>query len=214
MICQYCKIAFSEDRYDPLPAIFDQSDNEEERGILIKPIFCPECKGLSVKIKRGIYISCREGAFLDEDYEIEEELIYPQLDSYKINWNMIPEEFRRDYVEAETVINSSPKSSAALSRRLLQNLIQNVAGIKKSTLFEEIEALTKDKNLPSYLIDSLDIVRRFGNIAAHPKKSKIGEILNVEQGEAEWCLELIRELFDFLFIKPKLHEQKKQMHKR
>ena len=53
--------------------------------------------------------------------------------------------------------------------------------------------------LPSHLTGSLDAVRNIGNVAAHPTKSEAsGEIIDVEPGEAEWNLDVLESLFDFL----------------
>ena len=53
-------------------------------------------------------------------------------------------------------------------------------------------------NLPSSLADNVDAVRQVGNFAAHPIKStSIGEIVEVEENEAEWLLDVLEELFDF-----------------
>lgn len=42
-------------------------------------------------------------------------------------------------------------------------------------------------------------MRNIGNFAAHPlKDTSTGEILPVEAGEAEWNLETLEALFDFL----------------
>jgi hypothetical protein len=54
----------------------------------------------------------------------------------------------------------------------------------------------------------LQIMRRVANFGAHPKKStNTGEIVEVEKGESDIMLDLILELFDYLFIKPKQQEQ-------
>ena len=45
--------------------------------------------------------------------------------------------------------------------------------------------------------------RNIGNFAAHPNKSATtGEILPVEQEEAEWNLEVLESLFDVYFVQP------------
>ncbi|MCG3690130.1 hypothetical protein [Aliarcobacter butzleri] len=48
-----------------------------------------------------------------------------------------------------------------------------------------------------------------GNFSAHPIKSQnTGEIVNVEVGEAEWCLEILQSLFEFCYVQPKIAEEK------
>jgi hypothetical protein len=109
--------------------------------------------------------------------------------------------FSSDYREACLVLSDSPKASAALSRRCLQLLLREKLGVKPDKLYDEIEAVLS--KVPSYLADALHEVRKLGNLAAHPAKNEhTGEIVEVEPGEAEWLLETLEGLFDFLFVQP------------
>ena len=113
----------------------------------------------------------------------------------------VPDEFAGDYLEACLVLSDSAKASAALSRRCLQSLLREKAGVKHSTLNNEIDQVLKAGTLPPYLAESLDAVRHFGNFATHPIRSKnTGVIVDVEPGEAEWSLDVIEGLFAFFFI--------------
>lgn len=111
--------------------------------------------------------------------------------------------FAEDYNEACLVLPFSPKASAALSRRCLQNIIRMKEGIKGRNLKTEIDELIATKKLPSYISENLDIIRGFGNIAAHGMKDqKSGLILDVEPNEAEFLLDVLDLLFDFYFVLP------------
>jgi len=122
----------------------------------------------------------------------------------------VPDEFAADYKEACLVLADSPKASAALSRRCLQNLLRERAGVKKSNLSDEIEQAISSKQLPSPLSDAIDAVRNIGNFAAHPIKSThTREIVDVEPGEAEWLLDVLEGLFDFYFVQPARLKAKK-----
>jgi hypothetical protein len=83
----------------------------------------------------------------------------------------VPEEFAADYREACLVLTDSPKASAALSRRCLQHLLRDKAGVKPGNLSEEIDEVLASKTLPSDLADAIDAIRHVGNFAAHPLKS-------------------------------------------
>ena len=108
-------------------------------------------------------------------------------------------------------MSESPKASAALARRCLQNLLRMKGGIKNGDLANEIQQIIDGEKLPSYLLDTLDAVRNIGNFAAHPiKNHSTGEIVDVEIGEAEWTLDVLEALFDFYFIQPKMIDQKKE----
>jgi len=124
--------------------------------------------------------------------------------------DVVPEHFAVDYREAALVFDDSPKASAALSRRCLQHLIREKAGIARSNLAQEIDALLATGGLPSMLAEAVDAVRNVGNFAAHTTKStSTGEIVPVEPGEAEWLLDTLEGLFDFYFIQPSILQRKK-----
>jgi hypothetical protein len=116
----------------------------------------------------------------------------------------VPEEFAEDYLEACLVIGDSPKSSAALSRRCLQHILREKVGVKNpNNLAKAIGEVVGDPSIPTDISASLDVVRNIGNFSAHPNKSlNTGEIVEVEAGEAEWCLDVIEILFDFYFVRP------------
>ena len=93
----------------------------------------------------------------------------------------VPDRFSNDYLEACVVLPDSPKASAALSRRCLQNLLREHAKVKQSNLSDEISDVMG--KLPSHLANAIDAVRHIGNFAAHPMKStNTGEIIDVEAG--------------------------------
>ena len=126
----------------------------------------------------------------------------------------VPDEFAADYREAATVLADSPKASAALSRRCLQHLLREKAGVKKADLSNEIQEVIDTGDLPSYLSEAIDAVRNHGNFAAHPLKSQsTGEVVDVEPGEAEWNLNVLDRLFDHYFVQPaRLEAQKAKLN--
>lgn len=141
----------------------------------------------------------------------KEYLVYPKTVNRAPIPSSVPDKFKEDYNEACAVLNDSPKASAALSRRCLQNLLRNKAGIKKGSLADEIQEVIDSKQMPSYLSESIDGIRVTGNFAAHPiKGEKTGEIVKVEHGEADWNLDVLELLFDFYFVQPAIAEKKKQ----
>jgi hypothetical protein len=139
-----------------------------------------------------------------------ERLIEPKSISRAPLPKEVPELFACDYKEACLTLADSPKASAALGRRCLQNILREKAGVKKSDLSKEIDQVLASKQLPSHLADSIDAIRNIGNFAAHPIKStNTGEIVDVEAGEAEWTLDVLEGLFDFYFVQPALLAKKK-----
>lgn len=117
---------------------------------------------------------------------------------------------RSDYSEAALVLTDSPKASAALSRRCLQHILREKAGIKKGDLSNEIQELLNKNILPSDIADNLDVIRNIGNFGAHPIKStSSGEIVEVEPQEAEWNLEVLEQLIDYYYVRPALSRKKR-----
>jgi len=137
-------------------------------------------------------------------------LVLPKAISRSPLSSDVPDIFAQDYLEACLVLADSSKASAALSRRCLQSLLENVAKVKKDNLNNEIEEVLGNNSLPSFLSKPLDAVRNIGNFAVHPIKStNTGEIVDVEPEEAEWLLDVLEGLFDFYFVQPALIQKKK-----
>lgn len=114
----------------------------------------------------------------------------------------IPLALREDYHEACLIRDLSPKASATLTRRCLQGMIRDFAGITKPSLNEEIKALkaavadgTADRSISAESVEAIDHVRGVGNIGAHMEKD-IDLIIEVDPGEAQALIELVEMLFD------------------
>ena len=123
----------------------------------------------------------------------------------------VPAELAADYTEAALVLADSPKASAALSRRCLQHLLREHAGVQHGKLGAEIQEVLNSGGLPSALHSAIDAVRQFGNFAAHPTRSEsTGEVVDVEPGEAEWTLDILDALFDHYFVQPSALEAKRK----
>lgn len=139
----------------------------------------------------------------DSSITLNEMLVWPKGVARSPLPAEVPEEFAGDYKEACLVLADSSKASAALSRRCLQHLLREKAGVKPSDLSKEIDQVLASKTLPSDLADAIDAIRHIGNFAAHPLKStNTGLIVDVEPGEAEWLLDVLESLFDFYFVRP------------
>ena len=137
----------------------------------------------------------------------EKQMIFPSSPKRDSAPKEVPTEIANDFNEACLVEHISRKASAALARRCLQNLLHN-QGIKKKDLNAEIdEVITK---LPSHLSKAIDAIRNIGNFATHPTKyTNSGEIVDVENEETEWTLNVLEQLFDFYYVQPAITEAKK-----
>lgn len=78
----------------------------------------------------------------------------------------LPDDVRADYHEAGLVLNTSPRSAAALLRQAVQRLCAHL-GEKGKNIDADIAALVQ-KGLDKRIQQALDIVRVIGNNAVHP----------------------------------------------
>lgn len=213
MKCPYCNTSIHEEWIEKVfvnekSSGFDRNDDFFE-GYSFDYLFCPECENLIIKLRYSKY-----GCELDDYdkfymlYPNDEEIIYPKFPSSIPLNDAIPEKYRKIYQESEQVNNISPRASATLSRYLLQMILHEELKILKRNLDEELKELEKLNNIPSKLVAMLQVMRRIANFGAHPKKStNSNEIVEVEEGESNVMLDLLNELFDYVFIKPKQQEE-------
>lgn len=134
------------------------------------------------------------------------ELIYPKGSSRGPVPPEVPEAIAGDYREACAVLPTSSKASAALSRRCLQNILR-AHGYVSRDLWKEIDLLLNDsdprKAIPDSLRMTVDGIRHFGNFSAHPVTDLTTfQIIGVEEHEAEWCLDILEELFQHYYVRP------------
>lgn len=211
--CPYCGISFTingvnaehlhphfESLRPHIPGSARRPDDFKEYSITTH--LCPECRRQIIWLNRLETKSQKdEGGGIRFDKEVAKTmLLFPKRVQCQLPPE-VPDKFAADYREAHDTLEISPKASAALSRRCLQNVIREQEGISKHTLYAEIDALIKLNKLPKYLADDLDSIRQVGNFAAHPiKDTNTGQIMEVESGEAEWTLEVLKELLIFYFV--------------
>jgi len=205
--CPYCGIAFSlegvnahhtEPRFSGKPPFleFDECD-PNEKCYTITSHKCPECHKQVMWLNEITTIP--DGLTFKREC-VATTLLFPKNPVKKISPE-VPEHLASDFQEAHDTLYISPKASAALSRRCLQNVIREQEGITERTLYAEITALLALNKLPQYIAEDLDSIRNVGNFAAHPTKdTNTGQIVEVEPGEAEWTLEVLEELLSFYFV--------------
>lgn len=97
---------------------------------------------------------------------IHNRLAWPAEGSAPLPNPDLPDGVRDDYDEASTILDLSPRGSAALLRLAIQNLCVFL-GEKGKNLSDDIGSLVK-KGLDPKIQRALDIVRVVGNNAVHP----------------------------------------------
>jgi hypothetical protein len=205
MKCPHCLVEFHP-QFSAAPLCWDNGRGSQVRDPTAHWAYrfatCPACHKVTIYLRLAHRDNA--GIFLDDT------MVYPKGVARSPLPQEVKDPYASDYREACNTLTDSPKASAALSRRCLQNLLREEAKVKHSDLATEIQQVLDSKSLPSYLSEAIDGVRNIGNFAAHPIKStNTGEIIEVEPGEAEWLLDTLEGLFDFYFVQPEILKRKR-----
>lgn len=109
----------------------------------------------------------------------------------------IPEEIKRDYEEARSILNLSPRGAAALLRLAIQKLCAHL-GQSGKNINSDIQALVKE-GLPSKVQKALDSLRVIGNEAVHPGTLD----LNDDRDTASQLFGLVNFIAEKMITEPK-----------
>lgn len=185
---------------------FENIDNPEYRTSMKKWAlqmaaerpFTSEIRGdkrLSVQlfnVSVSICFSCDDVAIW-----IYDRLVWPQRGDAPVPNGDLPDDVRRDYDEAGTILANSPRGAAALLRLSIQKLC-GYLGEKGKNIDEDIASLVK-KGLDPRVQQALDVVRVIGNNAVHP-----GQIdLTDDRATAEELFALVNLISDIMISQPK-----------
>lgn len=137
---------------------------------------CPYCSAYSNQ--RWFATRTPQGTFLEETYVcfcshcnkysiwFEESMIYPDFSGIEPPNADLNKDIVSDYNEAVSILQRSPRGSAALLRLAIQKLCVQL-GENGKNLNTDIANLVK-KGLPSKVQESLDALRVIGNESVHP----------------------------------------------
>jgi hypothetical protein len=179
-----------------------------EPGLVLENFTCPACRGQVVALLRG-HVQRWVSGVAEMTDDTERWVAYPRPYTRPIP-PQVDASLADDYNDAAAILGLSPKASAALARRCLQNTIREAAHITRHNLSDEIDELVDSGLVSSSLGAELHAVRNVGNFAAHPmKNTSTGAIIDVEPGEAEWTLDLLDRLFDELIVGPAVSASRK-----
>jgi Domain of unknown function (DUF4145) len=115
---------------------------------------------------------------------------------------LVPENFRRDFLEAAAILDLSPRMSAVLARSILADLLREYAHHDEFQLEARIDSFNKNAGHPRPLRENLHRFREAANLSAHTATSDQGEVIRIERDEADWTLELVERLFEYLIVTP------------
>lgn len=204
--CPYCALVQAvTDGQRNTGIISLQIDKQAEGPIGLKAVAIgcsnPECLKTTVHASIGSIQYSSGWRIKESSPLILSQYLMPQGNA-KPQPDYVPEAIREDYYEACLIRDLSPKASATLTRRCLQGMIRDFAGISKNRLVDEIDALRKaiedgsaDRAITPETVEGIDHVRGVGNIGAHMEK-EIDLIVPVDPGEAQALIELVEMLFD------------------
>lgn len=204
MICPHCGIAF----HNEWASVGISSDSEERTSWTASVTTCPACKRETIRLLQRKSPPGNAQAHLLLDF-----MAYPRSTQRKSTPPEIPDAIKEDYEEACMVLADSNKASAALSRRCLQAILRS-QGYTQRDLAQQIDALLVEqdpaKAIPTALRETVDVIRNFGNFSAHPVTDQTTlQIIDVEPGEAEWCLDILEDMFDYYYVKQALAKTRK-----
>ncbi len=150
---------------------------------------CPTCDRLVVAVCSA------EG----KDYPA-----YPPTGSFKARLSAeVPADLAEEYWKANMVLPYSEEASAAISRRLLQRVLASQAGAGYGGLADQIARAVASPTMPPYLKEALETLAKLARLESGVEKSyRCDALASVEEGEAEWLLEVLKPLFEFYYVQP------------
>ena len=128
---------------------------------------------------------------------IDSKIVHPQRGEAPPANPDLPEDIRRDYDEASSILSLSPRGAAALLRLALQKLCKEL-GQPGENINDDIKALVAG-GLDPVIQQALDSIRVVGNKAVHP-----GEIdLREEPATAEKLFGILNLIAETMISVPK-----------
>jgi len=211
--CPYCNqhATITKENFKCSENIFNQGNKDGSLSLRHNFITCPNDNCKEYTIEAELCITHEKVNNLGRYY------VTANLDKKLGSWQLkpqssarpfpdyIPQAIREDYQEACLIKDLSPKASATLSRRCLQGMIRDFFFIKHGTLDSEIKAIKNEINAETF--DSIDAVRKVGNIGAH-MENDINLIIPIEPEEATMLIELIEFLMTEWYINKHERQQK------
>ena len=117
----------------------------------------------------------------------------------------VPDLIKEIYQEASIIKNLAPNAFAVQIRRALEALCDD-RGVKKGSLYDRLNELAKNNEIPPVLSEMSDVIRLIGNIGAHASSQ------NVKPGHVRSIDEFFKAIIEYVYVAPqKISQLKHQL---
>ncbi|MEG1725861.1 MAG: DUF4145 domain-containing protein [Anaerovoracaceae bacterium] len=135
--------------------------------------------------------------------EDEEEILYPTT---SVNYTGVPPLIKNAF-DAAVQTKGIDQAICALSLRRVLEMICKEKAAKGKTLFDQIDNLISEKILPEMMKDVLDVIRIFGNEAAH------GDEVFFSLYDVEQLIDYVATVINYLYSLPARVKRQKERFK-
>ena len=207
--CGHCgkAVVFKDPEAGPTSLHFQQTivGSEDEADEIIEHYFVmgvfpnPRCQSATILYRVEAWE--QHGNWSSEPHVGREEIIHPRGGTRRGLPEEVPAALRDLYEEAGRIEFLSPTATAFISRRILEQTLREQLG-SKARLVKLIDSFLDTMGVPTELHELMHDVRGFGNIAGHPAQTSGGDWVVVDQVEATYILDVVKELLDFIHVRP------------
>ena len=162
-------------------------DNEKMIEYDKNSFICPYCSVFSqqtwIKSITGEYLSDHEHNYFDEteisnlelckchacdkySIWINKKMVYPIESKIELPNEDMPEEIKKDFLEARNIVNMSPRGACAILRLALDKLLTYLE-IEGDTLYSKITSYCENNNVDDRLTKAFHSIRIIGNESVH-----------------------------------------------
>ena len=160
----------------------------------------PECSQAVIRMNE-LHMKPSETEPLNFESETHTWFARPRSGSRPVD-PLVKDPYRRDYLEAASILDLSPRMSAVLSRPILGDLLEEFAGQTQFSLTSRIDKFIDEPQHPGYIRENLHHFREVADFGAHSQKDGQAQIIDISREEAEWTLDILDSLFEYFIIAP------------
>lgn len=174
---------------------------EMSEGCEIESYICNYCGKINIFLSTKHY-GADGKEIKNSKKNIIEKHIFPFSDAPK-KIKDVPAKYMREYNEAASVKEISPKSCALICRRTLEMILENECGCTKFNLGGKVEEYLSKATPSEFVQKSIWYLVNAGNAMAHDKKDMNDNLIKLKSPDCDIMLESLETVFDEIFVKPK-----------